>query len=77
MVEFRKTKLDYFNPTNGLVRGYCYAAEFFNGAIFDFWAGRKLTYKEARQAALIMANGDYNPPIYQPKDIVSVRRTKQ
>lgn len=70
-------EVSYYNPTNGLVRGYNYAAEFFNGAVFDFWSGQKLTRKQARQAAMKMANGDYNPPIYQPKDIVSVRLQKQ
>jgi hypothetical protein len=70
------TIIDYFNSTEGLVRGYRYIAEFFNGAQFNFWAGRKLNRKEAKQAALMMANGDYNPPIYDIKDIVWVRKCK-
>ena len=71
-----ETMLDYHNPTEGFIRGHYYTAEFFNGAIFDFWAGCKLNRKEARQAALIIANGDYNPPIYNKEDIVSVKKSK-
>lgn len=74
MIQFKNTRIDYCNPTRGLVRGCQYIAEFFNGAQFDFWTGRKLTRKEARQAALIMANGDYNPPIYNEDDICWVRK---
>jgi len=76
MIQFGNTNIDYYNPTKGLVRGYQYAAEFFNGAIFDFWAGRKLTRREARVAALLIANGSYNPPIYFENDIVWVRKQK-
>ncbi len=74
MEYFKNTKLEYFNPTGGFVRGFYYVAVFFNGAIFDFWAGRKLDRKEARQAALIMANGDYILPPYDEDDIESVRK---
>ena len=74
MISFKNTTIDYYNPTNGLVCGYQYAAEFFNGAVFDFWAGRKLNRKEARQVALIIANGDYVPPIYSKDDICWVRK---
>ena len=76
MMNFKNTRLDYYNPTNRVVRGHNYAAEFFNGAVFDFWTGRKLKYKEARQAALIIANGDYNPPIYFESDIRWVRKQR-
>lgn len=76
MKEFVNTFIDIDNPFSGMVKGCCYAAEFFNGAIFDFWAGRKLSCKEARQAALIIANGSYNPPIYVEEDIVSVRKSR-
>ena len=74
MIQFKNTHIDYYNPTDGLVRGHQYTAEFANGAIFDFWAGRKLTPKEGRQATLIIANGDYDPPIYNEDDIWSVRK---
>jgi len=76
MSHVNNTPIDYFNPTNGLIRGYYYLAKFFNGATFDFWAGRKLNRKEARCAALIIANGNYNPPVYNKEDIVSVRKLK-
>ena len=76
MIQFKNMSIDYYNPTNGLVRGHQYAAEFFNGATFDFWTGRKLTRTEARLAVLIIANGDYNPPIYSDKNICSVRKQK-
>lgn len=76
MVDFKNTQLEYFNPTDGFVRGCWYAAEFFNGAIFDFWSGRKLNRKEARQAALIMANGDYILPPYDEDDIKWVQKQK-
>ena len=76
MIQFKNTHIDYYNPTNGFVRGCWYLAEFVNGATFDFWVGRKLGRKEARQAALIIANGDYNPPIYSEDEIRSVRKTK-
>ena len=74
MVHFKNTKLEYYNPTGGFVRGFYYVAMFFNGAKFDFWAGRQLNHKEARQAALIMANGDYILPPYDEGDIKSVRK---
>lgn len=77
MVAFKNTKLEYFNPTGGFVRGCYYAAKFFNGAIFNFWAGRKLDRPEARQAALIMANGDYLLPPYDEDDIKWVRKQKK
>jgi len=73
---YNNIRFDYYNPTNGLIQGYQYAAEFFNGAIFNFWAGQKLNRKHARQIALIIANGDYNPPIYFENDIVWVRKQK-
>ena len=76
MIQFKNMSIDYYNPTNGLVRGHQYAAEFFNGATFDFWASHKLTRKETRQAALLIANGDYNPPIYYENDIIWVRKQK-
>jgi len=75
MIQFKNTTVDYYNPTSGLVRGHYYVAEFFNGAQFDFWSGRKLTRKEARQVALIIANGNYNP-LYSKSDIVWVRKQK-
>lgn len=74
---FENKMIDYYNPANGFVRGYEYAAEFFNGAVFNFWAGTKLSRKQARRAAYLIANGDYNPPIYQPKDLISVRLLKR
>lgn len=74
MIIIANTPIEYYNFSNGIVRGYYYAAEFFNGAVYDFWAGKKLNRKQARRAAVLMANGDYNPPIYKAEDIVSVRR---
>jgi len=64
--------IDYYNPYPNLVKGYQYAATFFNGAVFDFWAGSKLNRKQAQQAALLIANGDYTD-IYSKSDIISVR----
>jgi len=76
MLNFKNTHLEYFNPYPNVVRGSYYLAEFFNGAIFIFWSGRKLNRKEARQAALIIANGDYWPPPYDKDDIRWVRKQK-
>lgn len=65
--------IDYFNPYPNLVRGYQYIVIFFNGAEFNFWTGRKLNRKQTRQAAILIANGDYKN-LYTESDIVSVRQ---
>ena len=60
-----------YNPFAGVVAGQWYRAEFFNGP-FEFWVSRKLSRKEARQAALEFANGDY-VDVYTDEDLESVR----
>jgi hypothetical protein len=58
-----------------MVVGQWYRAEFFNTA-FEFWVGRKLDRKEARQAAVEFACGDYGD-VYTDADIESVRAIKE
>lgn len=74
-MEVDNISIHYYNLHQNLVKGYSYLAIFFNGAEFDFWCGSKLNRKQARQAALLIANGDYKD-VYNETDIVSVRQQK-
>ncbi len=54
---------------DSLVRGFNWKCQMFNGAIFEFWTAWKISRKEALKKLLLIANGEYNPPIYTKDDI--------
>ena len=60
----------------GMVRGFTWKVKMENGAVFFFWTPEAITYRQAKEELLNVANGGPDRNIYDKSYILHIWKTK-